>query len=343
MVTNGTLTAVPGFKVGHWTDSLNHAGCTVVLAPPETVATAVVMGSAPAEYNTARLDPRFGVSRLHAVLLTGSSIWGLPAVAGVQEWLSKKLTKEKEARTPQVAAAAVYNRRFARHLPSILAESAFSACENATENPVEQGNVGAGESTVSGKQFQGTRRGTKTGIGSFCLGIKVNEEMLFVGALVVLNANGSIIDPYAAQIIAGARTEAGDRLMSMDEITRELLGLEASSVGAPENTTLVVIATNAKFHKSSHLPHVAHMASAAIARTTAPAWTNQDGDMVFALSSGKVAFAEPNVIGQLAMEAATGAILNAALNATGADGLPGARDLQPVPFYIRPFPAGLLG
>lgn len=45
---NLTLTAIPGFRVGHWTDSVGLTGCTVILCPDAgAVASASFLGPSP--------------------------------------------------------------------------------------------------------------------------------------------------------------------------------------------------------------------------------------------------------------------------------------------------------
>src|SRR2546427_775726 len=79
-VTPQRLTAVPGLSVGHWTDSGGATGCTVILGPPDGMrAAAALRGRATGTREVDALDPRHLVERIHAILLTGGSAYGLGA------------------------------------------------------------------------------------------------------------------------------------------------------------------------------------------------------------------------------------------------------------------------
>jgi hypothetical protein len=87
---NDTITAVPGLLVGHWTDAEAATGCTVVLCPEGAVASADVRGGAPGTRETDLLRPGTLVERVHAVLLSGGSAFGLDAATGVMRWLQER-------------------------------------------------------------------------------------------------------------------------------------------------------------------------------------------------------------------------------------------------------------
>ena len=87
------------------------------------------------------------------------------------------------------------------------------------------------------------------------------------------------------------------------------------------NTTLVVVATNARFHKTG-ATKLAQLASLGVARTISPVWTTFDGDLVIALSVGEVR-GELNTLGVGAAEAVSQAIVRAVKLAKGAGGVPG--------------------
>ncbi|WP_308258151.1 P1 family peptidase, partial [Pseudonocardia lacus] len=85
------LTDVPGIAVGHAEVAGGLSGTTVVLAPPDgAVAGVDVRGGAPGTRETDLLDPRNTVQRVHAVVLSGGSAFGLAAADGVMHWLEER-------------------------------------------------------------------------------------------------------------------------------------------------------------------------------------------------------------------------------------------------------------
>jgi L-aminopeptidase/D-esterase-like protein len=163
----------------------------------------------------------------------------------------------------------------------------------------------------------------KAGIGSWAVAL---PDGLVVAAMVAVNAAGDIVDPATGQVVAGVRTADGTRLADARALVR---------TGAPfgsrpgENTTLGVVATNARLTKAQ-ASKIAQMAHDGLARAISPVHTPRDGDVVFALATG----AHPGdvdltVVGALAADVVATAIVRAATEATTSYGLPAARDLRP--------------
>jgi L-aminopeptidase/D-esterase-like protein len=102
----------------------------------------------------------------------------------------------------------------------------------------------------------------------------------------------------------------------MSEPARRLFeheGADTASRWKPQNTTLVVIATDAAFNKIQ-MQKIAQMAQNGLARVLRPAHTQLDGDTVFALSvfdERHSRRADVNIVGELAAEAAAEAIVAA--------------------------------
>ena len=86
------ITDVPGVRAGHWTDLEGLTGCTVVLAEAGAAAGVDVRGAAPGTRETDLLQQGRTVERIHAVLLTGGSAFGLAAADGVMGWLRERGT-----------------------------------------------------------------------------------------------------------------------------------------------------------------------------------------------------------------------------------------------------------
>jgi len=136
-------------------------------------------------------------------------------------------------------------------------------------------------------------------VGSACVEI---VEGLFVGAIVVVNALGDVIDPRTGAIIAGARSEDG-----FADTLRVMRQFQAMASAPTSNTVIGVVATNAKLSKEE-ANKVAQMAQDGLARAVRPAHTMYDGDTIFALSTGDVQ-ADVNLIGAFAAEVFAEAIV----------------------------------
>jgi L-aminopeptidase/D-esterase-like protein len=168
----------------------------------------------------------------------------------------------------------------------------------------------------------GPGRAMKGGIGT--CSIRAGE--LKVAALVVVNAAGDVIDPRSCRIVAGARTPDGKGLANTMEALKRGAAPGASSEGA--STTIGVVATNAVFDKPG-MAKIAQMAQDGLARAVNPAHTPMDGDTLFAITNGELTNVSLSLVGALAAEVVSRAIVRAALRAVGIPGYPSARDLRP--------------
>jgi L-aminopeptidase/D-esterase-like protein len=84
-----SIVDVAGLSVGHFTDPRRPTGCTVILTPEGAVASVDVRGAAPGTRETDLLDPVNAVERIHALVLSGGSAFGLDAASGVVAWLEE--------------------------------------------------------------------------------------------------------------------------------------------------------------------------------------------------------------------------------------------------------------
>ncbi len=298
---NNTITAVPGIRVGHAQNDEALTGCTVVLCEAGAVGGVDQRGGAPGTRETDLLRPMHRVERIHGVLLTGGSAFGLDATAGVMRYLEERGIgfDVGVARVPIVPAAVIFDLALGRADVRPDAAMAYQACVNAMTDPVIEGSIGAGTGATVGK-ILGMPNATKSGVGSACVEI---GNGLFVGAIVVVNALGDVIDPHNGSIIAGARTADGfaDTLKVMQQFQA------MSAASSTNNTVIGVVATNAKLSKEE-ANKVAQMAHDGLARAIRPAHTMYDGDTIFALSTGDRA-ADANLVGALAAEVFAEAIV----------------------------------
>ncbi len=295
---------VPGIRVGHAQDLKAKTGCTVVLCEEGAVAGVDLRGSAPGTRETELLRPGFLVQRVQAVVLAGGSAFGLDAAGGVQKYLVEhdKGYDARGIRVPIVPAAVIFD--LATGDPSVKPDKkmGYEACLNASDRENRRGAVGVGIGATVGK-ILGMDFAMNSGVG---MASQTLSGEVVVAALAVVNALGDVVDPATGQIVAGARNPLGEGFLDT------VLFMKRQSFESPlpvENTTLVVVATNAKFSKEE-INKVAQMAQNGIGRTIRPAHTMYDGDLVFALSYGEKV-SDVNLVGEVAAEVAAQAILDA--------------------------------
>ncbi len=272
------IQCVPGFTVGHWTDTANCTGCTVILCPPSTIASCDVRGSSPGSRELALLAPEKTMQEVHAILLTGGSAYGLAAADGVMKFLEEhdRGYKTPWARVPIVPAAVVFDLNLGSSTVRPDARAGYQACENASP-AIPCGNVGAGTGATVGK-WAGPETWMKGGVGA----AYSREGDLEVGAISVVNAVGDVVDERG-EILAGARDRNGTFLAEKNRFRT----LARGKVLPDTNTTLVVVVTNAQLTKIDAF-RMAQRAHDGMARAIVPVHTSFDGDIAFAAAAGSV-------------------------------------------------------
>jgi len=303
-----SITDVPGIRVGHATNQEAMTGCTVVLCPPGGAVGGVDQrGGAPGTRETDLLRPLHTVERVHAVLLAGGSAFGLDAAGGVVRWLEEhKIGFDvRVAKVPIVPAAVVFDLDVGRADIRPDAAMGYAACSAARGGPVAEGRVGAGTGCTVGKVLgMGHASPGGTGTASVDLG-----GALVVGAIVVVNAFGDVVDPHTGQILAGARPLGGEGWADTLATMKGLVGKTVLRFAGRGHTVIGVVATNARLTKEG-ANKVAQMAHNGLARAIRPAHTMLDGDTLFALATGKKA-ADVNLVGAYAAEVVAEAIVRA--------------------------------
>jgi L-aminopeptidase/D-esterase-like protein len=263
-----SLALPPGLRVGHWTDAEARTGCTVVLFPDGTVASAEVRGGAPASRELDLLDPQRTVTRIDAALLTGGSAFGLAAADGVMRFCEERGMGFPTAAgpVPIVPALAIFDLLEGDATGRPDAVAGYAACEAAHADRVELGLVGAGTGATLAK-WRGREHARLGGIG----GAVVRDGDLFVLALVVVNAFGDLLD-------------GPDR----DDVTpRVPPPLQSAPDVAFGNTTIGVLVTNGILTKGDCLL-VAQSGHDGMARALSPAHTTADGDALIAAATGEL-------------------------------------------------------
>ena len=314
MAMHDDITDIAGIRVGHDTNLEAGTGCTVILCDPPAMGGVDVRGGAPATRETDLLRPLHLVERVNAVLLTGGSAFGLDAASGVMRYLEERNIGHDTfvARVPIVPAAAIFVLAFASASTRPDAASGYRACENATGGPVAQGNVGAGTGATCNKTH-GPLFALKGGLGS------ASSQLLdgtLVGAIVVVNAFGDVINPQTQRPFGRGQQPAQDVP-------------PANPFG---NTTIAVVATSAFLTKEA-ANKVAQMAQNGLAQAIRPAHTMFDGDTVFTLALGQqpetaqdtaAQALQTSLIGAAAASTLARAIVKAILSATSLHGVPSA-------------------
>ncbi len=286
MSANHTITAIEGIRVGHWTDEEAQTGCTVLLGPEDgMVASASYMGPAPGTREGVLLAPEKKVPRIHGLLLSGGSAFGLAAATGVVRYLEEQGIGHQTpfAKVPLVPGAVIYDLVVGDPAIRPNEENGYAACMAASKSPVPTGRVGAGTGATAGKY----KAPVPTGLGSAL----ASYRQFGVGALAVVNPVGDIYD-LAGNLVAGH----GDREAYLE-----------ASLGFG-NTTLVAVAVDAPLTKCE-CRLLADSAQAAIARVIRPSHSPWDGDSCFVLSTGTGEKAPLPTLSALVQEAVIEAIL----------------------------------
>ncbi|MCA1644642.1 MAG: P1 family peptidase [Chloroflexi bacterium] len=307
-MSQASITAIGGIRVGHWTDLAAATGCTVVLCAPGAVAGVDIRGAAPATRETDLLQPGSLVGRAHAILLTGGSAFGLAAATGVMRFLEERGVgfATQAGPVPIVPAAALFDLGIGRADVRPEAAAGYAACQAASET-VAEGCVGAGTGATVAK-LGGPSGAVKSGIGTACHRL---ADGTLVAALVAVNAVGAIYDPRTGAALATPRAHSDPGLF------------------AGTNTTIGVIATTARLDAGG-AQRLAIGGHDGLALAVRPAHTIYDGDTLFTLSlpasdAPEATPADLLALGQAAAEVVVEAILRGVRAATLLHGIPAAR------------------
>ena len=298
----GYITDVKGIKIGHASDLEGGTGLTVLLPPAGNTCAVEVRGAAPGTRETDLLNPVNTVDSVNALILSGGSAYGLDAASGVME----ALEEEGEGLdvgvgiVPIVVQAVLFDLAYKDYKARPDKKMGKLAYKKASISENRQGIVGAGTGASVGK-ILGMDKIMKSGLGS----ASIKENDLVVSAIVVVNAFGDIYDYEKGIQIAGP-IKNGKMLRTVDfmgKIINDFSGL------ANKNTTIGIIATNAKFDKTK-LTKIAQMTHDGFARSINPVHTGFDGDTIFSLATNEIE-ADINLVGTMAASVMSRAIANA--------------------------------
>ncbi len=323
MTSNTTITGVQGIAAGHWTDADAATGCTVILCGDTSVGGVAVRGGSPGTHETDLLDPVRRVNRVHAIVLSGGSAFGLSATTGVQRWLEERSIgfETPHGYVPIVPAAILYDLGVGRADVRPDAAAGYAAAATATDAPLPSGSVGAGTGATVAKAL-GSAGAVKGGIGSARC---VLPNGILVAATIAVNAWGGIHDHRDGSLLAGPRR--GDGTMA-DPLALILNGEYPPRDTTMTNTTVGVVATDAALDKAQ-ANFVASSAHDGLALTIRPCHTMGDGDTLFSVATGQNASTvDVTAIVSAATHVVALAVIDAVQSATGLAGIPAVREVN---------------
>lgn len=332
-----SINEIENIRIGNAENKEAGTGCTVIVCENGAPAGLDVRGGGPASRETELLKPLANADKIHAILLSGGSAYGLDAAGGVMANLEERGIglEVGEMRVPLVCQSCLFDLAVGNGKVRPDKAMGYEACNNAwvgVNGNYEDGNVGAGTGATVGKAL-GAEFCMKAGIGSYA----VQVGPLKVGAIVAVNAIGDIYDWKNGQMVAGLLGPDKKAFRSTEELfyqsyeaamaaaMGETVNADGNS-GMVTNTTIGVIITNGKFDKAQ-LCKIAGMTHNGYARSIRPVHTSMDGDSIYAMSVGDVP-ADKDMVGTLAAQVMSEAILRAVLNVDSAYGLTAAKDLH---------------
>jgi D-aminopeptidase len=287
------ITDVPGLKVGQAAEPAARTGVTVILPDAAAVCAVDVRGGGPATRETDALKPENLVQTVDAIVLSGGSVYGLASGDAVAAVLGAKGRGFAMAPmpgvppSPIVPTASLYdlanggNKAWGEAPPyRALAAKALAAAGA----DIQLGTAGAGAGAGSG--------GIKGGIGSASA---VSFDGFTVGAIVAVNSMGSAVAPDSKRFWA-APFEIGKEFGGLGPVDVHALPDDwmaaLMKARARENTTIACVATDAVLTRVE-CQRIAIMAQDALPRALRPVHSPFDGDLVFALATGKKPIAGP--------------------------------------------------
>ncbi len=335
------ITDVGGICVGHAHDEKLASGVTVVLAESAAVAAATIFGGGPGTRELDAIDLQGSVGAADAIVLSGGSAFGLDAASGVQAFLreAERGFSVGPVRIPIVPQAILFDlinggdKVWGRRSP--YHELGFQAAASAGKD-FALGSAGAG---LGAMVSAGEGRLVRGGLGSASEavpGLATAEGVdVIVGALSAVNAVGSVTVADTPHFWAAPFEKAAEfGGLGSPHPWPGNASRPAYKFAAPEraNTTLCVVATDATL-THQQCKRLATMAGAGMARAIFPVFSSFDGDIVFALATGKTPLKDPQMalpwIGAAAANCLTRAIARGVYEASGylPNGTPSYRNL----------------
>ncbi len=298
---------VKGIKVGQVEDKEGLTGCTVIICEDGGVCGVDVRGSAPGTRETDLLDPINMVQKVHAIVLSGGSAFGLESTCGVSRYLEEKGIgfDVGVAKVPIVTGAVLFDLGVGdpKCRPNI--KMGYKACQIANNTELKQGNYGAGCGATVGK-IRGSEFCTKGGIGSYSIKL---DNGLVVSAIIAVNAFGDVYEN--GQVIAGVLNDDKTDFLNTYDLMKKGVNKGGFNI---DNTTIGAVITNAKLSKAE-CKKISQMAHNGFAKSIFPIHTPHDGDTIFTLATGEVE-TDITLLGSIASEVVEKSVINAIKNAS---------------------------
>ena len=292
-------------RIGQVEDTEAATDMTVLICDEGMRAGLDVRGGGPASRDSQMLNPLMSMQKIHAVVLSGGSAFGLGAGNGVMQYLEEHDIgfDTGVAKVPLVVQSDIYDLTVGSATVRPDSKMGYAAAKAAFETPnYKDGNFGAGCGASVGK------------IGGMDTAMKT---------VVVLNALGDIYDWKSGAQVAGLLNE--DRTQLRSTLAKMSGSIEAVENKFTGNTTIAAVITNGRFDKAQ-LCKIAGVAHNGYARAINPVHTSADGDSIYAVSVGEVN-ADQDLVAALGAEVLSEAILRAVTSADSAYGLPSASEL----------------
>ncbi|SHF02383.1 P1 family peptidase [Clostridium fallax] len=313
---------IDGINLGHAQNIESGTGCTVVLCKEGGSCGVDVRGGSPGTRETDLLNPLEFVDKVHGVVLSGGSAFGLDASSGVMKYLEERNCGFDVGMTkvPIVCQAVLFDLGCGNYKIRPDKTMGYEACINSENyNEDINGNIGAGTGATVGK-ILGPSYSMKGGLGSYA--VQIGD--LKVGSIVGVNALGDIWDNESNKIIAGALNKNKNDFINTENFM--INNYDNGKNVFTGNTTIGIIVTNGIFNKSQ-INKIASMAHNGFGRAIRPAHTLFDGDTIFALSTNKVK-ADINVVGMLSAKVMEKAIIRGIKSAKSAYNFPSYDEIK---------------
>jgi L-aminopeptidase/D-esterase-like protein len=274
---NNTLTALTGVKVGHATHLDKLTGCTVVIFDRALPVAYTAYGGASSTFNTDTLHLGKSYYRRNGLFVAGGCLPGLASASAIMERMIEDGIGDRAANilNPSISGAIVYD--LGTRIAQFDGNFGREAYDNATDQPVQNGNVGAGTGTTVGKFYyleEGRKYpAMKAGVGSARVDL---GDGVMVCALSVVNPVGNVVLPDG-RILAGNRGE-DKPILTYEEVN-------GFSTSDSMNTTISIVGMNVDLQTRENYDRVAHLASHGHVRAIYPVHTSLDGDTIFVFST----------------------------------------------------------